>query len=1321
MPPKKIITVKRKIQGNKIENKIIGKKTKQSKQSKQSKQYNTHEHLQAKHTYNKYYPSILDPNFGYKISKHNIFKNYKLKHDTNKLKALYEEFKENKLTKNQPNKLGKSNVYILKSTQKLLRNFMSPYTPYRGLLIFHEMGVGKTCTAISIAENLKDIVLKSNTKIYVIRPDEIERQIFNINMVKDGTPDKQCTGSTYIENNKYDDLVKKCSNKDSESCNQLKSKVDKDIKKIYEFYGAQMWATSIKKEIELKTKNIENETEKENKISSIIRNQFNNSVIIIDEAHEMRESGKAKTVPPVLMDVLKYASNLRLIFLSATPIYDKPQNIISMINYFLLNDKRPIMKESDIFDGDGELKKTGKIILEKNIKGYVSYLRGNNPYDFPIRLSAKYNIPDQMLDLKKYPSYDISGKKLDKDDKIKHLDLIDCPFEGEHLKFMNYYIKNHDTAFEKNLAKTQDLENPERKKKKDTAFQKSRAKTKDLENPERTEVFRKNFTKTNDNSITNSDSGDDSDDSGDDSDEEEDEFNSDDYADIPLNVAYIKERQISNFIYQSLEEANNNVNLVSGKLGLQQVAIKKQGKQTYEFKNPLYGKRFMLPQLKNWGIKIAKVLERAIESTGPIFVYSFFNDAGVIPLAFALEMNGFTRYKEQSTPLLENPYKNNKVSRGEYIIYTGDASLSLHAKYYLDKRENMIKEKNVKVFIGTSKASEGLNLFGYREVHILDPWHNINLIEQSIGRVIRTGSHIHLLPQDRNVSVYQYATTLNNKESYDLKMYKMSENKAVKAGVIEKMLKENAFDCYLNKEDNNYSTEDYDKIIELNTSNNKKIKVSLADKPFSRNCFYMKDCNFKCAGESELGDTRDIQSNDIQNNDIQIMKFNIDKDIEELQNLIKQLMKTSFNIKINNLKLYLKKVISNALENNPDNTEVIITSNTLDDALDDALGKTLGKTLKQKSIKFKKITLKTKKNQKQNSTLLNNTILTSNIKNNDIFEEVFNRAIQSFINENISITDKFNRVGNIVISGDTLRFIPLNQLKPNISIQTQELKPLEKVGTLVSSVDLKTYINQLGDKQKKLVSEEEYNYDEIINKNIIEKAEQIYYGTFQREYKYNVKVQLTTILEFVYYRLSYLYKNIVIKTILSKIINGIKLSVSESKIEPMLSPHVIYLKDIFPSTENKKSIYGYIIQNVDHLELFVYNEHKKIFEINNGNIKKVIEFKFSILDKTPKNKLFGFLKYEKNNEAVFKYIDIVEKGDKKSVKGITCRSPSTTIIKSNLNKLEPKLIKQIVYNTKFALCNDFEILLQRNDNVKLNNKKWFYTPEDYYIYFEYYS
>ena len=55
-------------------------------------------------------------------------------------------------------------------------------------------------------------------------------------------------------------------------------------------------------------------------------------------------------------------------------------------------------------------KEGSRKILEDSTRGYISYLRGNNPYEFPIRLSAKYNIPEQMLDLNNYPKKDAFDK-----------------------------------------------------------------------------------------------------------------------------------------------------------------------------------------------------------------------------------------------------------------------------------------------------------------------------------------------------------------------------------------------------------------------------------------------------------------------------------------------------------------------------------------------------------------------------------------------------------------------------------------------------------------------------------------------------------------------------------------------------------------------------------------------------------------------------------------------------------------------------------------------------------------------------------------------
>lgn len=156
-------------------------------------------------------------------------------------------------------------VYILKPIQKLLRNFISPYTPYKSLLIYHEMGVGKTCSAITIAEALKSIVTNSKTKIYVIRPDEIVRQIFDINVVSNGNPNYQCTGDTYLKNPNLKEMFDNCKSRNKNkdiSCAQLKSNIDKEIKKIYEFVGAESWANSVDKELRIKTKGIHNENEK---------------------------------------------------------------------------------------------------------------------------------------------------------------------------------------------------------------------------------------------------------------------------------------------------------------------------------------------------------------------------------------------------------------------------------------------------------------------------------------------------------------------------------------------------------------------------------------------------------------------------------------------------------------------------------------------------------------------------------------------------------------------------------------------------------------------------------------------------------------------------------------------------------------------------------------------------------------------------------------------------------------------------------------------------------------------------------------------------
>lgn len=64
---------------------------------------------------------------------------------------------------------GKSGEFNLLTHQKLVRDYLNLYTPYRGLFLFFSLGSGKTCSSIAIAEGMK-----STKKILVLTPASLE-------------------------------------------------------------------------------------------------------------------------------------------------------------------------------------------------------------------------------------------------------------------------------------------------------------------------------------------------------------------------------------------------------------------------------------------------------------------------------------------------------------------------------------------------------------------------------------------------------------------------------------------------------------------------------------------------------------------------------------------------------------------------------------------------------------------------------------------------------------------------------------------------------------------------------------------------------------------------------------------------------------------------------------------------------------------------------------------------------------------------------------------------------------------------------------------
>jgi len=67
-----------------------------------------------------------------------------------------------------------SKTFDLLTHQKVVADYLNTYTPYRGLLIYHGLGSGKTCTSIAIAEGMK-----SDKEIVIMTPASLKTNFFS--------------------------------------------------------------------------------------------------------------------------------------------------------------------------------------------------------------------------------------------------------------------------------------------------------------------------------------------------------------------------------------------------------------------------------------------------------------------------------------------------------------------------------------------------------------------------------------------------------------------------------------------------------------------------------------------------------------------------------------------------------------------------------------------------------------------------------------------------------------------------------------------------------------------------------------------------------------------------------------------------------------------------------------------------------------------------------------------------------------------------------------------------------------------------------------
>jgi hypothetical protein len=211
------------------------------------------------------------------------------------------------------------------------------------------------------------------------------------------------------------------------------------IKNYYHFMGYRQFSGYISKKSKPLIDSFKNTTKLEKgsakykehikKIEEkVLDREFSNRLVIIDEIHNIKVSGNKEDekTGKNLLKLVKYTDNLKLLLLSATPMFNNVGEIKFILDLMNLNDNKPEVPIEEVFDATGNLKinkdndiddiySKARDILISASRGYISYVKGDNPYTFPYRILPEIFSPENsiLVNGSEYPRQQINGKEID--------------------------------------------------------------------------------------------------------------------------------------------------------------------------------------------------------------------------------------------------------------------------------------------------------------------------------------------------------------------------------------------------------------------------------------------------------------------------------------------------------------------------------------------------------------------------------------------------------------------------------------------------------------------------------------------------------------------------------------------------------------------------------------------------------------------------------------------------------------------------------------------------------------------------------------------
>lgn len=391
---------------------------------------------------------------------------------------ILDEFKKYMTEKTNTDQDLDNNIFTLLTHQKFIRDYLSPKTPYRGLLLYHGLGVGKTCASIAAAELYlnKTYLLKSkkksidelyknyqenDKKVVVLLPASLRANYIN-EIIKCGheyyTTEQHWKHVSYDKLKKIETNILDIDDKfykknkglwfsidgknpnfndlDENQKEQIFNQLDFMVQKKYYIINYNGLNSNIlygKKDDKNSKKGIYDELKDDNedylKTYTNPNNPFNNKIVIIDEVHNFISYvlNGSKIIAP-LYDMLINAEKCKILCLSGTPIINQPYEISLLLN-MIKGIKYTYYLETKDDINDNNLLIINKL-LEKN--RYID--------------TFKFNIIYRRLELNILP---LGFKKLKNSSKIKYskdadklsvIDIVNSIIDDLKEKNINFYF-----------------------------------------------------------------------------------------------------------------------------------------------------------------------------------------------------------------------------------------------------------------------------------------------------------------------------------------------------------------------------------------------------------------------------------------------------------------------------------------------------------------------------------------------------------------------------------------------------------------------------------------------------------------------------------------------------------------------------------------------------------------------------------------------------------------------------------------------------------------------------------------------------------------